>query len=132
MNRQCINASNAPQAIGPYSHANKASNFVFCSGQLGIDPKTGSLAEGIRAQTTQALRNLGSVLEASGCSFADVVKTTIFLKDIRDFATVNEIYAEFFKTAFPARSAFQVAALPKDALIEIEAIAYREGTEHGI
>ncbi len=132
MNRQCISTANAPAAIGPYSHANKAGNFVFCSGQLGIDPKTGSLAEGIRAQTVQALRNLGAVLEASGCSYADVVKTTIFLKDIRDFATVNETYAEFFKIDFPARSAFQVAALPKDGLVEIEAIAYKEGTGNGI
>jgi 2-iminobutanoate/2-iminopropanoate deaminase len=132
MNRQCISTPDAPAAIGPYSHANKADNFVFCSGQLGLDPKTGILAEGIGAQAIQALRNLGSVLEASGCSYADVVKTTIFLKDIRDFSTVNGIYAEFFKRDFPARSVVQVAALPKDALVEIEAIAYREGTDNGL
>lgn len=125
MNKQCISTSNAPAAIGPYSHANKAGNFVFCSGQIGIDSATGDLAEGIEAQTAQALQNLASVLEASDCSPADVVKTTVFLKDIRDFSAVNEIYGNFFKRDFPARSAFQVAALPKDALVEIEAIAYK-------
>lgn len=127
MNRQCISAPNAPVALGPYSHANRAGNFVFCSGQLGIDPRTGSLAKGVKAQASQALQNLASVLDASGCSHADVVKTTIFLKDIRDFAAVNEIYGDFFRKDFPARSAFQVAALPKDALVEIEVIAYKEG-----
>jgi 2-iminobutanoate/2-iminopropanoate deaminase len=125
MNKQCIGASNAPAAIGPYNHANRAGNFVFCSGQLGIDPKTGGLAEGIEAQAAQALHNLASVLEAGGCSPADVVKTTVFLKDIRDFSAVNSIYGDFFRKDFPARSAFQVAALPKDALVEIEAIAYK-------
>lgn len=125
MNRQCITTPNAPAAIGPYSHANRAGNFVFCSGQLGIDPKTGGLAEGIEAQIAQALQNLASVLEAGGCSLADVVKTTVFLKDIHDFSAVNECYADFFGKDFPARSAFQVAALPKDALVEIEAIAYK-------
>lgn len=125
MSKICIHAPNAPAAIGPYNHANNAGNFVFCSGQLGLLPETGNLAEGIRAQTEQALRNIEAVLKASGCSFDDVVKTTVFLKDMGDFALVNEIYRTFFSKDFPARSAIQVAALPKDALVEIEAIAYK-------
>jgi len=125
MSKVCIHASNAPAAIGPYNHANKAGNFVFCSGQLGLLPDTGNLAEGIRAQTEQALHNIDAVLKASGCSFEDVVKTTVFLKDMSDFALVNEIYRAIFSKDFPARSAIQVAALPKDALVEIEAIAYK-------
>jgi 2-iminobutanoate/2-iminopropanoate deaminase len=98
---------------------------VFCSGQLGLIPETGNLAEGIRAQTEQALHNIEAVLKASGCSFDDVVKTTVFLKDMGDFTIVNDIYRIFFNKDFPARSAIQVAALPKDALVEIEAIAYK-------
>ncbi len=125
MDKQCIHAPLAPTALGPYSHATRAGNFVFCSGQAGIIPEIGNLAEGLQAQTEQTLKNIGAVLTASGCSPADVVKTTIFLKDMRDFATVNEIYGRFFGKNFPARSTVQVAALPKDALVEIEAIAYK-------
>ncbi len=126
MDKQCIYAPQAPAALGPYSHAISAGNFVFCSGQAGIIPETGNLAQGIKAQTEQTLKNIGAVLAASGCSPADVVKTTIFMKDMRDFATVNEIYGQFFGKDFPARSTVQVAALPKDALVEIEAIAFKE------
>jgi 2-iminobutanoate/2-iminopropanoate deaminase len=125
MKKECIQAKAAPAAIGPYSHAVIAGSFVFCSGQLGLDPATGKLMEGIAAQAERALKNLATVLEASGCSMADIVKTTIFLKDMADFATVNDIYARFFDGNFPARSAIQVASLPKDGLVEIEAIAYR-------
>ncbi|PKL74356.1 MAG: hypothetical protein CVV27_20915 [Candidatus Melainabacteria bacterium HGW-Melainabacteria-1] len=127
MSKECVFASGAPAALGPYSHANKAGNFIFASGQLGLDPATGSLVEGdVKAQAKQALQNLAIVLKASGCSLSDVVKTTVFLKDIRDFAAVNEVYGSFFQKDFPARSAIQVAALPKDGLVEIEAIAYKE------
>lgn len=127
MSKECVIASGAPAALGPYSHSNKAGNFVFASGQLGIDPATGALVEGgIRAQARQALQNLAIVLTKSGCSLSDVVKTTVFLKDIKDFAAVNEVYGSFFQKDFPARSAIQVAALPKDGLVEIEAIAYKE------
>jgi len=127
MSKECVFASGAPAALGPYSHANKAGYFVFASGQLGLDPATGALVEGgVKAQATQALQNLAIVLNASGCSLSDVVKTIVFLKDIRDFAAVNEIYGSFFQKDFPARSAIQVAALPKDGLVEIEAIAYKE------
>lgn len=127
MSKECVFASGAPAALGPYSHANKAGNFIFASGQLGLDPATGALVEGdVKAQAKQALQNLAIVLKASGCSLSDVVKTTVFLKDIRDFAAVNEVYGSFFQNGFPARSAIQVAALPKDGLVEIEAIAYKE------
>jgi len=95
-------------------------------------PRPAASPKASEHRLSRRLHNLGAVLEASGCSYTDVVKTTIFLKDIRDFATVNETYAEFFKIDFPARSAFQVAALPKDGLVEIEAIAYKEGTGNGI
>ena len=108
------------------SRAIRAGALVFCSGQLGIDPSTGDLVEGIEAQTNQALRNLVSVLEACGCTVANLVKTTIFLKDMNNFPKVNEIYAGYFDGDFPARSAIQVAALPKNALVEIEAIAYKQ------
>lgn len=127
MSKECVTAAGAPAALGPYSHANKAGNFVFASGQLGIDPATGTLVEGgIRAQAHQALQNLAVVLSACGCTLSDVVKTTVFLKDIKDFAAVNEVYGSFFQKDFPARSAIQVAALPKNGLVEIEAIAYKE------
>ena len=127
MSKECVFASVAPAALGPYSHANKAGNFIFASGQLGLDPATGALVEDdVKAQAKQALQNLAIVLKASGCSLSDVIKTTVFLKDIRDFAAVNEVYGSFFQKDFPARSAIQVAALPKDGLVEIEAIAYKE------
>jgi len=122
--KKIITADNAPAALGPYSHAVAAGDLLFTSGQLGMDPATGKLAgEGIEAQTEQALKNLEAVLAANGMTFANVVKTTIFLADLANFATVNDIYATRFPVDPPARSCFQVAALPAGAKIEIEAIA---------
>jgi 2-iminobutanoate/2-iminopropanoate deaminase len=122
--KQIVNAEKAPQAIGPYSHAVKAGNLLYTSGQLGMDPVSGILVEGgLVAETRQALVNLGYILNAAGCKYTDVIKTLVFLKDMNDFAKVNAIYGEFFKENPPARSAVQVAALPKGAAIEIEAVA---------
>lgn len=123
MNKQVISTTSAPGAIGPYSQAVQIGDFVFASGQLGLIPETGELAEGIEGQTLQALRNVGSILEAAGSGLDKVVKTTVFLQDMNDFAKVNEIYGSFFSEPFPARSAVQVARLPKDGLVEIEVIA---------
>ena len=122
--KKIITAQNAPAALGPYSHAVSTGALVFASGQLGMDPATGKLAgESIQAQTEQALVNVECVLAAAGLTFADVVKTTIFLTDLADFATVNGIYATRFPAQPPARSCVQVAALPAGARIEIEVIA---------
>ncbi|MBP6440102.1 MAG: RidA family protein [Caldilineaceae bacterium] len=121
--RKVISTSQAPAAIGPYSQAIRSGNLLFASGQLGLDPATGNLVEGIEAQTRQALANLQAVLAAAGGSVANVVKTTIFLADMADFATVNAIYGEVFRHEPPARSTVQVAALPKGGLVEIEVIA---------
>ena len=119
-----ISTENAPAAIGPYSQAVQAGNTVYVSGQLPIDPATGAFAgEDIRAQTRQSLTNIRSILEAVGADMSKVVKTTVLLKNIADFAAMNEVYAEFFAAPYPARAAFQVAALPKDALVEIECVA---------
>jgi 2-iminobutanoate/2-iminopropanoate deaminase len=124
--KQRIEASGAPPAAGPYSQAVAAAGFVFCAGQVGLDPATGSLVEGgIEAQAEQVLRNLGAVLEAAGLSLDDIVKTTCFLADIGDFAAFNAVYGRFFGDVPPARSTFQVAALPLGARVEIEAIAAR-------
>ena len=120
---QTITAPNAPAAVGPYCHAKLAGGLLFTSGQLGLIPATGELPQGVEAQATQALENLKAVLAAAGMSCADVVKTTVFLADINDFAAINAIYAEYFPGEAPARSCVQVAALPKGALFEIEAIA---------
>ena len=110
--------------IGPYSLGIKAGPFVFCSGQTGADPSTGNTVEGgVEAETRQTLINLGSILEAAGSDLDHVVKTTVFMRDINDFSKMNAVYAEFFKTDPPARSTFQVAALPRGAAVEIEAIA---------
>jgi 2-iminobutanoate/2-iminopropanoate deaminase len=122
--KQIITATDAPKAIGPYSHAVKACHFVFSSGQLGLDPLSGAIVEGgIEAETRQALLNLKAVLEAGGSGLDQVVKTTVFLRDIAEFARMNAVYAEFFKENPPARSAIQVAALPKNGAVEIEAVA---------
>jgi 2-iminobutanoate/2-iminopropanoate deaminase len=121
--RTVIHTPNAPAAIGPYSQAIRAGNFLFASGQLGLDPASGNLAEGIEAQTRQALANLQAVLAEAGGSVDDVVKTTIFLADLGHFATVNALYGEVFKHEPPARSTVQVAALPKGGLVEIEIVA---------
>ena len=127
MNREAITTQAAPAAVGPYSQAIKTGDFVFASGQLGLDPATGKLLEGLAAQTHQVLANLAAVLSASGASMADVVKTTIFLVDISQFATVNAIYGTAFPAPPPARSTVQVAALPLGGLVEIEAIALVNG-----
>ncbi len=124
MDRQVVSTSNAPAAVGPYSQAIQISPLVYTAGQLGMDPETKTLVEGgIQAQTRQALKNLKAVLEAAGSSLELVVKTTVFLQDINDFKAMNEVYAEFFKTDPPARSAVEVAALPLGGMVEIEAIA---------
>lgn len=125
MTRQAISTTGAPPAIGPYSQAIAAGDLVFCSGQLGLDPATGELVEGVEAQAERALRNLTAVLDAAGATWGDVVKTTLFLADIGDFAAVNAIYATFMPDPPPARSTFAVGALPKGGRIEIEAIARR-------
>ena len=119
-----IATSNAPAAIGPYSQAIQAGNTIYVSGQLPIDPATGAFAgDDIKAQTRQSLTNIRSILEAAGADMSKVVKTTVLLNDIADFGAMNEVYAEFFTAPYPARAAFQVAALPKAALVEIEAVA---------
>jgi 2-iminobutanoate/2-iminopropanoate deaminase len=126
MTRHAVTTTGAPSAIGPYSQAIVSGDLVFCSGQLGLDPASGEIVEGgVEAQTERALRNLVSVLDAAGASMADVVKTTIFLADIGDFAAVNAVYARQMPDPAPARSTFAVGALPKGGLIEIEAIARR-------
>ncbi len=125
MTRHAISTGGAPAAIGPYSQGIRSGDMLFCSGQLGLDPVSGELADGVEAQAERALRNLASVLDAGGLSFDDVVKTTIFLADIGDFATVNEVYHRHMPDPPPARSTVQVAALPKGGLVEIEAIARR-------
>lgn len=126
MTRQQIVSGGAPAAIGPYSQAIAVDGWVFCAGQLGLDPASGALVEGgVAAQAERALRNLEAVLDAAGASMADVVKTTIFLAEIADFAAVNEVYARFVPDPPPARSTFAAGALPRGALVEIEAIARR-------
>ncbi len=126
MQRKVISTQHAPAAIGPYSQAIRVGNFLFASGQLGLDPKTGKLQEGVEAQARQALANVKSVLEAAGSSPDKVVKTTLFLANMGDFAKVNAIYAEVFQHEPPARSTVQVAALPLGGLVEIEVIALVE------
>lgn len=121
-----ISTPNAPAAIGPYSQGIQAGSTLFVSGQLPIDPATGAFAgEDIASQTRQSLTNIKNILAAAGASMNDVVKTTVMLKNIGDFAAMNAVYAEFFTEPFPARAAYQVAALPKDALVEIECIAVK-------
>jgi 2-iminobutanoate/2-iminopropanoate deaminase len=126
---QSIQTTNAPQAIGPYSQAIKSQTTVtvYTAGQLGIDPQTGNLVEGgVAAQTWQALKNIQSVLQAAGASMDGIVKTTVFMQDLKDFAAMNEVYAGFFPALPPARSTIEVARLPKNGLVEIEAIAVVE------
>jgi 2-iminobutanoate/2-iminopropanoate deaminase len=122
--KQAIQTDKAPKAIGPYSQAVAAGGFLFCSGQIPIDPATGDLNTGsIEDQTRLVLQNLGAVLQASGVSFSEVVKATVFLEDMNDFTRMNAVYGEFFKPPYPARAAVQVARLPRDVKVEIEAIA---------
>ena len=126
MSRSAVSTGDAPAAVGPYSQAIVTDDYVFCAGQVGLDPATGTLVEGgLEAQAERVLRNLAAVLDAAGCTFADVVKTTCFLADINDFAAFNAVYARFMADPPPARSTFAVAALPKGARVEIEAIAVR-------
>jgi 2-iminobutanoate/2-iminopropanoate deaminase len=122
--KKIISTSEAPAAIGPYSQAVRSGNFLFCSGQIPLQPESGQIVSGdIAIQTRRVLDNIGAVLKAEGLTFENVVKTTIFLTDLGDFQTVNEIYGSYFKQQPPARSTVQVAALPKEAEVEIEAIA---------
>ena len=121
--KEVIGSPNAPKAVGPYSAAIRTESFVFMSGQLGLDPEKGTLVDGgVEGQTKQALMNLQSILQSNGLGMEAIVKTTVFLKDMGDFSRMNAVYAEFFKTDPPARSTIEVAALPKDGLVEIEAI----------
>ena len=122
--RQAIHTDRAPQAIGPYSQAIRAGGLLFVSGQIPLDPSTRELVDGdVRAQTEQVMRNLGEILKAAGVSFDRVVRTTIFLADLADFGAVNAAYGSYFDPPAPARATFQVARLPKDARVEIDAIA---------
>ena len=126
MTRQAVSTTGAPGAVGPYSQAIVTDDLVFCSGQVGLDPATGELVSGgVEAESARVIRNLEAVLDAAGCTLADVVKTTCFLADIADFQKFNAVYAGFWPDPPPARSTFQVAALPRGAQVEIEAIAVR-------
>lgn len=121
-----VNSQNAPAAIGPYSQAVKAGSFLFVSGQLPIDPSTGVFSgSDIKSQTTQSLSNVKAILNAVGLEMSDIVKVTVFLSDMNNFQAMNEVYSTFFTDRFPSRSAVEVARLPKDALVEIEAIAQK-------
>ena len=122
--KEIVTTENAPGAIGPYSQAIKAGDFVFCSGQIPIDPATGEfVSEDVAEQTEQVLKNLSAVLEAAGTSLDNVVKTTVFLADMKDFTAMNEVYAKFFSANKPARATVQAAGLPRDARVEIECVA---------
>ena len=125
MSIKAIATEKAPAAIGPYSQAVKAGDFIYVSGQLPIDPATGAFAsDEIKGQTKQSLTNIKAILKKEGLDMSAVVKTTVFMKDLAGFGDMNGVYAEFFNEPYPARAAFQVAALPKDALVEIEVVAY--------
>jgi len=125
MSKKGIHTSDAPKAIGPYSQAVRIENFLFCSGQVGINPKTNKIVDGgIKEQTKQVIENLIKVLKAAGGSINNVVKTTVYLMDLGEFEEMNKVYAEFFKKPYPARATVQVAKLPRGAKIEIEAVAY--------
>lgn len=122
--KEIVSTKDAPQAIGPYSQGIKANGFVFTAGQVAIDPATGNVIEGdVRQQTERVMRNLSAILQAAGSSLDNVVKTTVFLKNMSDFAAMNEVYAKFFTVRQPARSTVEVAQLPKNVLVEIDVIA---------
>ena len=124
MSKHPVSSPDAPKAIGPYSQAVRAGQLLFASGQIPLDPATGSLVDGdVDAQTRRVMENLGAVLEAAGLSFASVVRTTIYLADMNDFAKVNDVYGSYFREPYPARATVQVARLPKDARVEIDAVA---------
>ena len=126
MVKEVISTKNAPGAIGAYSQAVKKDKFIFVSGQLPVNPQTGEFSGDIKEQTIQSLNNVKEILEAAGASLEDVVKTTVFLKDLSNFSVVNKIYGEFFTESYPARSCVEVSKLPKDAGVEIEVIAILE------
>lgn len=124
MSKEIVHAENAPAAVGPYSHATKVGNLVYTAGQIALDPATMKIVEGgIEAETRQVLENLKTILEAAGSSLENVLKTTVFLADLADYKAMNVVYASYFDGSNPARSAFQVAALPLGARVEIEAVA---------
>ena len=126
MNKQIVATTAAPPAVGPYSQAVWAGDLLFCAGQIPLDPATGQLVGGgVVEQTVRVLENLRAILASQGLSFANIVKTTVYIADLNHFAVLNEVYARYFAGDFPARSTVQVARLPKDALVEIEAIATR-------
>ena len=125
MTKETIYSKNAPEPIGPYSQAIKFNNLVFSSGQIGIDPASGKLDDGdIKAQTRQTIKNLEKVLEAAGSDLTKVIKVTVFMKDINEFGAMNEVYNEYFGKSKPARSTVEAAKLPKDALVEMDVVAY--------
>ena len=126
MSKTAVVSDQAPAAVGAYSAGISAGETVYLSGQLGLDPATGALVEGVEAQAAQALRNIGALLKSEGLDYGDVVKTTVLLANIDDLTKVNEVYATFFAKPYPARSCFAVAALPKGGLVEIEATAVRD------
>jgi len=122
--KNVISSVRAPKAVGPYSQATESNGFIFISGQLPIDVSKGEIVDGgIREQTAQSLRNIGYILEEAGCNFDNVLKATVYLSDINNFTSMNEVYATFFKEPYPARVAYAVVALPKGALVEIDVIA---------
>ena len=125
--KNVISTEKAPGAIGPYSQAIEIDNLVYTSGQLGIDPATGNFAEGVQGQTAQALENVKAILETKGLTLDDIIKTTVFIKDMNDFGKINEVYAKYIcGDILPARSCVEVARLPKDGLVEIEVIALKK------
>ena len=123
--QKVISTDKAPGAIGPYSQAIEVNGMVFTSGVIPVNPATGVIPEGVEAQATQAFTNLTNLVEASGAAMSQVVKTTVFIKEMNDFGKINEIYKNYFKEPFPARSCVEVARLPKDVLLEVEAIAWK-------
>lgn len=123
--QKVISTDKAPSAIGPYSQAIEINGMVYTSGVIPVDPATGVIADGVEAQAEQAFKNICNLVEASGSKVENIVKTTVFIKEMNDFGKINEIYKKYFKEPFPARSCVEVARLPKDVLLEIEAIAYK-------
>ena len=123
--QKVISTDKAPSAIGPYSQAIEINGMVYTSGVIPVDPATGVIAEGVEAQAEQAFKNICNLVEASGSKVENIIKTTVFIKEMNDFGKINEIYKKYFKEPFPARSCVEVARLPKDVLLEIEAIAYK-------
>ncbi|WP_078578861.1 RidA family protein [Salipaludibacillus agaradhaerens] len=126
MSKQPIQTTEAPSAIGPYSQAVQLGDMIYASGQIGLDPETGELVDGLENQTHRVMKNVTAVLKAAGCEINDVVKTLIFMQNMEDFTTVNEIYASYFEEPYPARSAVEVARMPKGALVEVEVIAKKK------